>query len=72
MGGEMRCICLPTRSGYTIEEIRSEGVDVDFNYELPLDESYYVYKVEFEVRDTDYKVVIDSRDGRVIRIRMDD
>ena len=57
---------------YTIEEIRSEGVDVDFNYELPLDESYYVYKVEFEARDTDYKVVIDSRDGRVIRIRIDD
>ncbi|MBR2056364.1 MAG: hypothetical protein IJ978_01750 [Clostridia bacterium] len=57
---------------YTIEEIRSEGVDVDFNYELPLDESYYVYKVEFEARDTDYKVVIDSRDGKVIHIRIED
>ena len=56
---------------YTIEEIRAEDVDVDFNYELPLDESYYIYKVEFEARDTDYKVFIDSRGGRVIRIKID-
>jgi hypothetical protein len=56
---------------YTIDEIRYEDIDTDFVYELPLGDSHYVYKIEFEVRDTDYKVHVDSRDGKVLRIRFD-
>jgi uncharacterized membrane protein YkoI len=55
-----------------LDELRYEGVDRDFVYELPLGDSHYVYKIEFEVRDTDYKVHVDSRDGKVIRIKIDD
>lgn len=57
---------------YTVDEVELEDLDTDFNYELPLEESYYVYKIKFEVRDEDYKVYVDSRDGKIIRIRIDD
>ena len=57
---------------YTLDEIRYDGLDQDFVYELPLGDSHYVYKIEFEVRHEDYIVHVDSRDGKVIRIKFGD
>lgn len=51
-------------------EIECEDVDKDFNYEVPIDESYYTYKYKLEVGEDEYKVEIDSRDGEVLKIKV--
>ncbi len=57
---------------YALRDIHFDGIDTDFHYQTPVTDSYYYYKVEFEARGADYKVFIDSRDGKVVRIKIDD
>lgn len=60
--------------GYDVnaEEIECVDVDKDFNYEVPIEESYYTYKYTFETEIGKYRVEIDTRDGEVLKINVKD
>lgn len=54
------------------DEIECVDVDKDFNYEVPIEESYYTYKYTFETESGRYRVEIDTRDGEVLKINVKD
>lgn len=51
-------------------EIECEDIDKDFNYEVPIEDSYYTYRYKLEIEECEYKIEVDSRDGEVLKIKV--
>ena len=56
---------------YSIDEIELEDTDRKLKVERPIDESHYEYVFKFEVRDTEYEVKMDARNGRILSVEID-
>lgn len=61
-----------TDKGIAVDEneIECDDIDKDFNYEVPIEDSYYTYKYELKVGEDEYKVEIDTRDGETLKIKV--
>ena len=57
---------------YTEDEVTLDDVDKNLVVERPIENSHYVYTFEFEARDEDYVVKVDSRSGEVLSIEIVD
>ena len=56
---------------YSIDEIELEDTDRKLKVERPIEESHYEYVFKFEVRDTEYEVTMDARNGRILSVEID-
>lgn len=62
---------LPSVFHASTDSMKVKDCDADFHFEVPLQDSYYTYRVKIEVNGTDYKVGVDTRTGKLVKINVD-
>ncbi len=53
------------------DDLAIDDVDSDFHFEASIKESFYSYAVELKFNDEEYKVNVDTRNGKLIKISRD-
>lgn len=57
---------------YDLVEFELKKVDKDLKVERPIDNSHYIYNFVFIVRDEKYIVQMDTTNGRILSVEVDD